>query len=277
LQIVEPSEDQPPAPLLSYRRDDAPGSNPLRAQPDPTSAAPTTAAAPKFDAAVQPAVATAPAEKIEVEAPAPAIGPVETPAESPVETPTEAPKEAPLAANADPLPPTIESYGPDDRRLAPRSAERPRGSTRSDVNKLSFLPPAFAKLKSFSSAGAGLAIVVGLFLACTWLLRRGGPKPTGALPTEAFAVLGRAPLTAQSFAQLLRIGNKLVLVAVTADGAHPLAEVNDPAEVDRIAGLCLGAKPGGSSAEFQQVLAELSREPARGFLGREGSAARRRA
>jgi hypothetical protein len=53
--------------------------------------------------------------------------------------------------------------------------------------------------------------------------------------------------------------------------------VNDPAEVDRIAGLCIGGKPGGSSAEFQQVLAELSREPARGFLGREGSAARRRA
>jgi hypothetical protein len=63
---------------------------------------------------------------------------------------------------------------------------------------------------------------------------------------------------------------------VTADGGQPLTEVTDPAEVDRIAGLCLGASPRGSSAEFQQVLAELSREPARGFLGREGSAARRR-
>jgi hypothetical protein len=56
-----------------------------------------------------------------------------------------------------------------------------------------------------------------------------------------------------------------------------LAEVTDPIEVDRLAGLCVGGRPGGSSAEFQQVLAQLSREPARGFLGREASKARRRA
>jgi flagellar protein FliO/FliZ len=97
------------------------------------------------------------------------------------------------------------------------------------------------------------------------------------LPESAFAVLGRAPLTAQSFAQLLRVGNKLVLVAMSADGAQPLTEVTDPLEVDRIAGLCMSGKPTGSSAEFQQVLAQLSKEPARGFLGREASQSRRRA
>ncbi len=108
------------------------------------------------------------------------------------------------------------------------------------------------------------------------MVRRTGPKPAGVLPNEAFAVLGRAPLNTGSFAQLLRVGNKLVLVAVTSDGAQPLTEVTDPDEVDRLTGLCQGSRPGGHSAEFQQVLAQLSREPARGFLGREGSAARRR-
>jgi hypothetical protein len=119
---------------------------------------------------------------------------------------------------------------------------------------------------------------VGLFLISTWLVRgSSGAKRSGSLPPEAFALLGRAPLTAQSFAQLLRLGNKLVLVAVAADGAQPLAEVTDPAEVDRIVGLCAKSAPHGPSAEFQQVLEQLSREPARGFLGREASSARRRA
>jgi flagellar biogenesis protein FliO len=166
-----------------------------------------------------------------------------------------------------------------DRRLAPATPERgpydsnaPRGAGGS-----SYLPAAFSKLDGLSTAGAGLAIVVGLFLVCMWMVRRTGPKPTGVLPSEAFAVLGRAPLNAGAFAQLLRVGNKLVLVAVSSDGAQPLTEVTDPDEVDRLTGLCRGSRPGGHSAEFQQVLAQLSREPARGFLGREGSTARRRA
>ena len=61
------------------------------------------------------------------------------------------------------------------------------------------------------------------------------------------------------------------------DGAQPLAEVTDPSEVERIVGLCAKTAPHGASAEFQQVLEQLSREPARGFLGREASTARRRA
>jgi flagellar biogenesis protein FliO len=165
----------------------------------------------------------------------------------------------------------------DSRQLAPRSTEHARGPASAGVSRdRSFFAPALSKLESLSTAGAGLAIVVGLFLLCMWLLRRSVAKPSGALPPEAFAVLGRAPLTSQSFAQLLRVGNKLVLVAMSGDAAQPLTEVTDPAEVDRIAGLCLSAGSKGSSAEFQQVLAQLSREPARGFLGREGSAGRRR-
>jgi flagellar protein FliO/FliZ len=175
--------------------------------------------------------------------------------------------------------PPANAADPSWRRLAPPSAAGEAGDvTRRDRStKYAFLPTAFSQLKSFSTAGMGLAIVITLFVVTAWLLRRGPAKPTGVLPAEAFSVLGRAPLTAQSFAQLLRLGNKLVLVAVTPDGAQTLAEVTDPAEVDRIAGLCVSNRGAGPSAEFQQVLAQLSREPAKGFLGREGSSARRRA
>jgi len=127
----------------------------------------------------------------------------------------------------------------------------------------------FAQLKSLASAGAGLGIVIGLFLLCMWLLRRSGPRPTSALPQEAVAVLGRVPLTAQHFAHLIQVGRKLALVSVTSEGVSPITEVSDPQEVDRLLGLCMRNGPQSSTAQFQQVLQQLGREPAQGFLGGE--------
>jgi flagellar protein FliO/FliZ len=190
---------------------------------------------------------------------------------------SQSPTSSPAGSSIPLTPPLTAAEDTPDRRLAPPSSPRTRPAGDQRSSAASFLPGGLDQFKGLASAGAGLAIVIALFLLFSWTMRRGGPKPSGMLPESAFAVLGRAPLTSQSFAQLLRVGNKLVLVAMSADGAQPLAEVTDPLEVDRIAGLCMSGKPTGSSAEFQQVLAQLSKEPARGFLGREASQARRRA
>jgi flagellar biogenesis protein FliO len=188
------------------------------------------------------------------------------------------------ASLAEPAKPTATFPASDESRLlAPRSkpAQFSANADASFSDGLkSRLPSSFSKMDSLTTAGAGLAIVVGLFFVCMWLLRRtSGSKPGGLLPNEAFAVLGRAPLTPQSFAQLLRVGNKLVLVAVSADGIQPLTEVIDPLEVDRLAGVCASGRGHGPAAEFQQVLAQLAKEPARGFLGAEAASGggRRRA
>lgn len=179
---------------------------------------------------------------------------------------------------AQPRPPRAVSTA--NRRLAPLSESAashgsPSGTSEPTHVKKAW-PIALSKWQSLSTAGTGLAVVVGLFLVCMVLVRRGGGKSAGLLPSEAFAVLGRAPLTASSHAHLLRVGNKLVLVAIAADGAQPLAEVTDPIEVDRITGLCASSGAYGPAAEFRQVLAQLAREPARGFLGGEASAGQRR-
>lgn len=128
---------------------------------------------------------------------------------------------------------------------------------------------AVPRIESFTTAGAGLAIVVGLFLVCAWLLRRSGPKATTPLPSEAVAVLGRVPLAARNFAHLLQVGNKLVLVAITPEGVSPITEVTDPAEVQRMLGLCLRNHKHSTTAEFHTVLEKLSKEPASGFLENE--------
>ncbi len=130
-------------------------------------------------------------------------------------------------------------------------------------------PFAMPKIDSFATAASGLAIVVGLFLVCMWMLRRAGPKPTSPLPSDAVAVLGRVPLAARNFAHLLQVGNKLVLVAITPDGVAPITEITDPLEVQRMLGLCLRNGKQSTTAEFHEVLEKLSKEPASGFLENE--------
>ncbi|MCH7751033.1 MAG: FliO/MopB family protein [Planctomycetes bacterium] len=158
----------------------------------------------------------------------------------------------------------------DPRHLAPQSEASAILRGKEPANRDS-LPFSLPRIESFTTAATGLAIVVGLFLVCAWLMRRSGPKPTTPLPREAVAVLGRVPLAASHFAHLLQLGNKLVLVSVGPDSVTSLAEVTDPAEVHRLLSLCMRNHKHSTTAEFHQVLEELANEPARGFLGDQAS------
>ena len=165
---------------------------------------------------------------------------------------------------------------PDPRRLAPQSAPSAvlQGKTPASRDSLPFTLP---RIESLTTAGGGLAIVLGLFLVCAWLMRRSGPKPSSPLPKEAVAVLGRVPLAASHFAHLVQLGSKLVLVSVGPDRVTPLAEVSDPNEVHRLLSLCTRNHKHSTTAEFHQVLEELANEPARGFLGDQASRGHARA
>jgi flagellar biogenesis protein FliO len=126
--------------------------------------------------------------------------------------------------------------------------------------------------KSLYTMGTALTIVVGAFLMFAWVLRRSGRSQIGRgiLPGDAVSVLGRVSLSAKQVAQLLRVGNKLVLVALTPGGAETLTEVTDPAEVDRLMGLCQQTDRHSTTKAFEQVFQSLSREPVTsGFLGAE--------
>ncbi|MCA9261061.1 MAG: flagellar biosynthetic protein FliO [Planctomycetales bacterium] len=160
------------------------------------------------------------------------------------------------------------------RRLAPTTSEGSRDGTGSNSTRVSGgLALAPKARQALVTAATALGAVVALLLLSTWALKRRGPGHNGALPPEAFCLLGRAQLGERTTVQLFRLGNKLVLAASTPDGVRPLTEVTDAEEVDRIAGLCIQGRVHGPAAEFQQVLAQLSREPARGFLGSEGQRA----
>jgi flagellar protein FliO/FliZ len=159
---------------------------------------------------------------------------------------------APAPAAATPLAPTASSGVP-SLTLAPPA----RGKSASAAKSYEGLGPL---ISTFGS----LAAVVGLFLVIAWVLRRGGTRGSLILPGEVFEVLGRAPLTGRQQVHLLRCGSKLLLVSVTPGGAETLTEVTEPAEVDRLAGLCRQAHPNSATAAFRQVFQQFApRNPRR--------------
>lgn len=107
-----------------------------------------------------------------------------------------------------------------------------------------------------------LAVVLAVFFAFVWVTRSAAPKGMAPLAKEVVESLGRAPLLGRQQMQLIRIGNKLILLSVTSTGADTLTEITDPVEVDRLSGLCRQSQSGSISDTFRQVLAQASVEPA---------------
>lgn len=142
--------------------------------------------------------------------------------------------------------------------LAPRKTNAPRA-----------LGPAAAPVAggAIGTVVGSLAIVLGLFVVLVWCSKRFAPAGSAMLPKEAIEMLGRASLTPRQQVQLVRVGNKLLVVAITSAGIETLTEITDPAEVERLAALCRRQQPASASSTFSQILGQISREPARpGFV-----------
>ncbi len=147
-------------------------------------------------------------------------------------------------------PPTA---GPSQRGSTPLTLAPPRSQPDTDRAQRS--------LPSLATLLGGLGVVVGLFLLAAWLLRLGLPKGAPTLPREAWEVLGRAPLAGRQHVQLVRCGGKMLLLSVTPGSAETLTEITDPAEVDRLAGICQQARPNSATANFRQLLDGFASDP----------------
>ena len=138
-------------------------------------------------------------------------------------------------------------------KLAPRSAKSTTALDR---------PTAPTPSTAISTVVSSLAIVLGLFVVLLLVSKRFAPAGAAPLPKEAVELLGRATLTGRQTMQLVRVGNRLLLVALSAGGAETLTEITDPVEVEHLAGLCRRGKADSASASFNRVLSQLATEPA---------------
>lgn len=115
-------------------------------------------------------------------------------------------------------------------------------------------------LPSMATLLGSLGVVLGLFLLLAWLLKLAMPKGAALLPREAVEMLGRTQLAGRHYVHLIRCGNKVLLVSVTQGAAETLTEITDPAEVDRLAGICYQSRPFSASTNFRQLLTNMGSE-----------------
>jgi flagellar biosynthetic protein FliO len=112
--------------------------------------------------------------------------------------------------------------------------------------------------KAVRTVATSLAVVLGLLVTLVWVAKRTGSKREASLPGEILESLGRAPLNARQELQLVRVGNKLLLLSVTANTAETLTEITDPLEIDRLAGICRQNRPDSITASFREILSHHS-------------------
>jgi flagellar biogenesis protein FliO len=163
---------------------------------------------------------------------------------------------------------------------APSLRSENAAAARGDARPLKLAPPSTPRESgeqpkepitsgnAIASVLSSLAVVLGLFFLVAWFAKRGSPKGTLMLPTEVLEVLGRAPLSPRRQLHVVRFGNKLLLLSITAGAVEPVGEIDDPAEVERLAGICHELHGGSISETFRQVFSQIAREPAPGgFAG----------
>jgi flagellar biogenesis protein FliO len=107
-----------------------------------------------------------------------------------------------------------------------------------------------------------LAVMIVAVLAIARLWKKHGPLSTTALPPEAVELLGRKMIDQRNTIQLVRIGSRIVVIGVSPQGLSTLAEIEDPIEVDLLAGLC--QKRGGET-KSQSFRTLFNKQPQRTF------------
>jgi len=110
------------------------------------------------------------------------------------------------------------------------------------------------------SIGGSLCIVLGAFFLLAVFLRKVSPQGNRPLPKEAFECLGRYYITQKQQLQVLRLGNRIVLVSVMPDSISTLAEITDPDETVAFLGLCRRLDTNSATEVFRKTVASMSEE-----------------
>ena len=110
------------------------------------------------------------------------------------------------------------------------------------------------------SVGGSLLIVIAAFFLLAVLFRKVTPQGNRLLPKEAFECLGRYFLTQKHQLQVLRLGNRIVLVSVMPDKVSTLAEITDPDETVAFLGLCRRLDTNSATEMFRKTIANMSED-----------------
>ena len=98
-----------------------------------------------------------------------------------------------------------------------------------------------------------LLFVMTLFGCVAYWMRRGGTRSNQSLSGGAWEILGHGNLGAKNDVQLVRLGNRLLLIGYSPNAIQTLAEITDPDEVQSILSSC-NTKPSSFSGGIPKKL-----------------------
>jgi flagellar biogenesis protein FliO len=183
--------------------------------------------------------------------------------DDPQDSPRRSSYGSPRAAAVEPEanePAAYEEPAPQPKEVVRAPLKLPRHD-KSRVKDLS-RPVSAGTMSSLTTVAGSLGIVLGLFVVLVWLSRRFAPQGSAALPKEAVELLGRTSLGTNQQVQLVRVGAKLLLVALSPQGARTLTEITSAAEVERLCELCRRQKPESATANFRSLVEQIGGERA---------------
>lgn len=137
--------------------------------------------------------------------------------------------------------------------LATLPIQQPSRTRQSDSSDPADRSPSSAA-QAMTTILSALAIVLGAFFLVVWLTRSTNRRRWSPLPSEAVQLLGRTPLAGRQWMQLIRVGNKLVMVSVNGNQVDTITEITDPEEVEQLVSLCHKNQSSQFRQTFQQVL-----------------------
>ncbi len=172
-------------------------------------------------------------------------------------TPSESPPQTAASPTASSGAPAVIARGFPALSQRTRATTKPNEEPPAKENQLAV--PGF-------TVASSLAVVLGLFAGFVWLTRRfgSGGSSHGVIPKEVVQNLGSTSIDSRTKVSMIRCGSRIIVVAQTATGIHPLSEITDPNEVQQLTASCIG----DSKRNFASTLREFEHEPVeKGFVG----------
>ncbi|MEX0703458.1 MAG: flagellar biosynthetic protein FliO [Planctomycetales bacterium] len=155
----------------------------------------------------------------------------------------------------------------DARARSSRAAEPPGSVPASVADPRPITPRSATGAASPRAAGSvwstlfALAAVIGLILLAARFWRKHAAPSSGGLPGEAFEILGRRRLDPRRSIELFRVGRRILVVGSSGDGLRTLAQIDDPVEVDHLAGLCRRPDPDPAFAQRMRAILRGAQVP----------------
>ena len=105
---------------------------------------------------------------------------------------------------------------------------------------------------------SSLLFVTALFACFAYWIRRNRGQKNPGIAAEAWEILGHGNLGAKHGVQLVRLGNRLLLLGYSSHAVHTLAEINDPEEVRHLRSICKTNRPQFAARIPDQIMKAFS-------------------